>query len=115
MSRTRNAKKKKTIVESDDEWNLDEQDLDWAPEDDDDDDKIRKNRPNSSNNDTSLPDDCEFSSTEGFQLKTVKTKKQSSHLVWTMFGYLMKDNKKVDKVKERLYCVKCFEKEKFKW
>lgn len=116
MLRTR--KKQKTIIESDDEYDLDaENDRDWLPDEDDDDDKIRKNRSslNSNENDTSLPDDCEFCSTEGFQLKAVKTKKQSSHLIWTMFGHLMKDNKIVDKVKGRLYCIKCFEKERFKW
>lgn len=77
-------------------------------------DRIHKNRSIDSSSDTSLPDDCEFSSTEGFQLKPVKTMKQSTHLIWTMFGHLTKDNKKVDKVKDRIYCIKCFEKKDYK-
>lgn len=111
MDRLRKRKKPNTIIESDDENNSDvERDRDWVPKDDETD----RNQSNEGGNDTSLPEDTEFDSTEGFRLKTVKTMKQSNHLIWTMFGRLMKNDKNVDKVKDRVYCIKCFEKKKFK-
>lgn len=64
--------------------------------------------------DTSLPEEIEFDSTEGFNLKTIKSVKQSHHVIWNRFGLLMKNGKIVDRVKERIYCITCFEKKKFK-
>lgn len=109
-------KKKKTIIESDDESNLNaENDPDWIPEDDDETDRNRSNS-DSNDNDTSLPEHSQFTSTEGFKVKAVKTTKQSTHLIWTMFGQLFNENnnKIVDQVKSRLYCINCFNDEKFK-
>lgn len=93
----RPRKKSKTTTDSDDEnCGSAETDLEWT---------LEQNEANGAenDNDTSLPD-TEFDSTEGFRLKTVKCTKQSKHLIWNMF----------DKVKDRIYCIKCFEKKKFK-
>lgn len=103
----RPRKKSKTTTDSDDEnCGSAETDLEWT---------LEQNEANGAenDNDTSLPD-TEFDSTEGFRLKTVKCTKQSKHLIWNMFGHLMKNDKDVDKVKDRIYCIKCFEKKKFK-
>lgn len=85
--------------------NDDERDSEWLPE----------NETNDSlnENDTSLPEN-EFNSTEGFSLNPVKGTKNSTHTIWSMFGVLVKNNKAVDKVKNRIYCIKCFEKKQFK-
>lgn len=104
----RPRKKQKTIIEAND----DERDEDWVPEDDEED----ANQMHSlhHDNDKSLPDETEFDSTEGFQLKIIKSMKQSNHLIWSMFGHLMKNNKIVDRVKDRIYCNNCFASKKFK-
>lgn len=102
----RPRKKQKTIIETDD----DERDEDWIPEEE----EGNQIHSPEHDKDKSLPDDSDFDSTDGFQLKVVKTVKQSNHLVWSMFGHLMKNNKIVDRVKNRIYCTKCFENKKFK-
>lgn len=66
MAGTRSRKKLK-IIESDDD-NDDIRDQDWTPGDD----EISLLQSFTGDNDTSLPEDTEFDSTEGFQLKTVK-------------------------------------------
>lgn len=117
---TRRTKKQRVSIESDDGVELNpEKDPNWVPEDDHDasngrrsNDAFDRRRSNDNSNDTSFPE--EFDSTEGFTLKTIKTVKQSNHQIWTMFGHLMKNNQNVDKVKDRVYCIKCFEKKKFK-
>lgn len=104
-------KKQRIIIESDDESNsADTRDQDWTP-----DDEYDENHRNCSNGiDTSLPEEIEFDSTAGFKLKIIKKMKQSNHLVWIHFGYLMKDDKIVKKVEKKIYCVKCFDEKKFK-
>lgn len=84
-------------------------DADWSP-----DQEERDQLQTPASNDTSLPEELEFDSTEGFNLKTIKSVKQSQHIIWNRFGHLMKNGKTVDKVKDRVYCITCFEKKKFK-
>lgn len=62
----------------------------------------------------STSDNLPFNTTAGFSLKIVKTYKSSKHPVWLMYGYLMKEDKAVNRVKDRFFCKKCFDKEKFK-
>lgn len=100
---------KKNYVESDDEDSTASRDIDWSP-DEDETNQIQTE----SENDTSLPEDVEFDSTEGFQLKKVKSMKQSNHIIWTMFGHLTKNDKNIHRVKDRIFCIKCFDKKRFK-
>lgn len=58
--------------------------------------------------------ELDFSTTAGFSLKIIKNHKMSKHPVWLMFGYLLKDNKLVVRVKDKFFCKKCFDKKKFK-
>lgn len=60
------------------------------------------------------PDGLNFDSTEGFTLKTIKTMKQSHHVIWNHFGQLMKNGKVIDRIRDRVYCIACFEDKKFK-
>lgn len=62
----------------------------------------------------SPPDNLPFNTTAGFSLKIVKTYKSSKHPVWLMYGFLLKEDKAVIRVKDRFFCKKCFDKEKFK-
>lgn len=62
----------------------------------------------------SVSDDLPFDTTAGFQLKIIKTYRSSNHPVWLMFAYLMKDQKIVNRVKDRFFCKKCFDKKRFK-
>lgn len=102
----RPRKKSKTAADSDDEnGGSVETDREWMPE---------QNESNEAENENETSPDTEFDSTEGFRLKNVKCTKQSKHLIWNMFGHLMKNDKFVDRVKDRIYCIKCFEKKKFK-
>lgn len=106
-------KKQRTIIESDDESNsADKHDQDWTPGDEDVENNT--NRANGNSNHTSSFEEIEFDSTEGFQLKIVKKMKQSNHLIWNHFGYLMKDGKIIKKCEKKIYCVKCFDKKTFK-
>lgn len=68
----------------------------------------------SANEDKSLQDDLGFDATEGFDLKPMKATKLSQHPIWKRFGVLMKTGKPVDRLKDRIFCVVCFENEKFK-
>lgn len=104
------ARKRQKIVGTDDGSDSDERDKDWIPEENEADQIHSPVR----DNDKSLPDDTEFDSTEGFKLIAAKSIKQSNHLIWTMFGQLMKNNKIVDRNKDRIYCIRCFENKKFK-
>lgn len=111
MDRLRGRKKRKSLVETDDEHDpVVEIDHDWVP----DEDETEQIQASENDNDKSLPEDIEFDSTDGFKLKIVKAMKQSNHLIWNMFGQLLKNDKPVDRVKDRIYCNKCFEKKKFK-
>lgn len=58
--------------------------------------------------------DVPFNTTAGFSLKIVKNYKMSKHPVWMMFGYLMKDNKLVTRVKDKFFCKSCYDKKNFK-
>lgn len=110
-------KRKNAIIESDDENFDDSRDRDWTPDDDDGETSISSRNSSVGDRqnelDTSVPED-DFNSTDGFNLKVIKSMKQSNHLIWSMFGNLLKDGKIVDKVKHRIYCIKCFEKKRFK-
>lgn len=112
MEREKRRKKQNPIVEcdTDDDDNIRsaQNDPDWNPKEDEID-----HHP-TLDNDTSLPEDTEFDSTEGFRLKVIKNSKQSSHVIWNMFGQLNKNDKPIDRVKSRIYCIRCFEKKKFK-
>lgn len=101
--RTRTAKK--TYAESDEEDSTINRsnDADWSP------DELQ-----TSANDTSIPDELEFDTTDSFSLKTVKNVKRSHHVIWCRFGQLMKNDKIVDRLKDRFYCIACFEKNTFK-
>lgn len=59
-------------------------------------------------------DQINFASMEGFTLKLTKRIKQLNHVVWNRYGQLMKNGKPVDRVKDRVYCITCFEKSTFK-
>lgn len=108
----RPRKKQRTTIESGDDERSMENDENWTP--DEEEEARERDYIRSLEHDKSLPDETEFDSTEGFQLKIVKSMKQSNHLIWSMFGYLMKNNKTVERVKDRIYCTKCFENKKFK-
>lgn len=108
-SRHRPRTNRKSYAESDEEnCGTMNTDADWSPEDDEIVD------PSTSSNDTSLPEDEEFNSTDGFTLKVIKNVKQSHHVIWKRYGLLMKNGKIVDRVKDRIYCIACLEKKKFK-
>lgn len=109
MDRLRTRKRRKVVVESDDEHLDDELHREWEPFDSENDHQIFEH-----DNDKSLPEEFDFDSTVGFQLKNIKSTKPSTHPIWFMYGNLMKDDKIVNKVKHRIYCKKCFEKQKFK-
>lgn len=107
-SKSRPHASRKMVIESDDEVDQNEiVDSEWLPSDEE-----NNQFSTSENNNTSLPDDLEFDSTEGFNLKPVKSMKQSNHLIWERFGVLMKNTKIV--YRDRIFCVNCFEKKKFK-
>lgn len=65
-------------------------------------------------NDVSNPDNLPFNTTAGFSLKIVKNYKSSKHPVWLMYGYLMREQKVINRVRDRVFCKKCFDKKKFK-
>lgn len=109
MSPTKRRKVQRSIIESDEENETElENDPIWTPDDND------KEQPQCSNIDTSTPEDSAFDSTEGFRLKKVEASKQSNQLIWNLFGQLIKDEKPVTRVKDRIYCIRCFEKKTFK-
>lgn len=91
-----------------------EKDPNWVPEEDETIQIQQTEGDNEGDDDSPLPDDIEFDSTEGFLLKPVKSSKQSNHMIWSLFGYLMKSGKNVKRVKDRIYCFKCFDKKQFK-
>lgn len=80
----------------------------WAPNGEDLLDKsINSTLEESHNTSNGSPDDLtdvSFDTTSGFTLKIIKKYKQSKHPVWFMFGYLMKDDKIVQRVKDRFFC-----------
>lgn len=109
MDRSKRRKKQDSIIESDEEGATGiDNDTNWVLEAIDDD------QHQVFEIETPLSDDSEFDSTEGFQLKTVKSSKQSNHRIWTRFGQLIKNEKTVASAKDRIYCISCFENKKFK-
>lgn len=93
----------RNYAESDEEDSNRSGDDDWIPEE-----------LHTSDNDTSIPDELDFSTTKGFSLRTVKNVKRSNHVIWNRFGQLMKNNKIVKRLIDRRYCITCFEKGNFK-
>lgn len=110
MANTKKSRtNRKNYAESDEEdCDTMNTDADWSPDQDE------REQLQTPANDTSLPEELEFDSTEGFNLKIIKSVKQSHHVIWSRFGILMKNGKAVDRVKDRIYCIACFEKKKFK-
>lgn len=92
----------------------------WAPDKEElgdsniDIDSTLENSRNTLNGSEDDRNDIPFDTTSGFTLKIVKNYKMSKHPVWLMFGYLMKDDKIVKRVKDRFFCKRCFDKKKFK-
>lgn len=92
----------------------------WSPENDKSNDRNSDSTfedtqsMNTPDDADSIPDNLPFNTTAGFSLKIVKTYKSSKHPVWLMYGYLMKGDKVIIRVKDRFFCKKCFDKEKFK-
>lgn len=109
-AKNKSRKERINYAESDDEEYATAKctDTDWSAN------QIEREQIQTSPSDTSLPEEIEFDSTEGFNLKTIKSVKQSHHVIWSRFGNLMKNGKIVERVKERIYCITCFEKKQFK-
>lgn len=70
-----------------------------------------------SENSSSIPDDesnLSFDTTTGFTLKIIKCINQSKHPVYSLVGQLMSGDKVVNRVKDKLYCLKCFNQNTYK-
>lgn len=113
MSKLRPRKKQKKIIESDGDNGSDD-DMDWVPGQEEQEQEGGGEVQTPENN-TSASEIHEFDTTEGFQLKAVKSMKNSNHLIWTMFGSLMRNDKIVEIRRNYLYCIRCFNNKKFKW
>lgn len=97
------------IIESGDEFDDDSnEDSNWVPV------WVPDESEKNPENDTSSPEALDFNTTEGFQLKTIKSLKQSNLAVWAYFGQLMRNGKPADRVTNRVYCIACFDNKKFK-
>lgn len=80
-----------------------------------------KNTANScgtdSENSSNIPEDetnVSFDTTTGFTLKILKCINQSKHPVYSLVGQLMKADKIVPRVKDKLYCLRCFNQNTYK-
>lgn len=119
--RSKLQKKSAIEIDSDDGDFSNGSDEEWCPNSKKSDRKNANISSEDSRSEQSTPDDepstsvdLPFKTTTGFNLKIVKTYKSSKHPVWLMFGYLMREEKIINRVKDRFFCKKCFDKEKFK-
>lgn len=122
MNRPKRNKKKAVSLCENDGSNEDfsnGSDDEWSP----DSEKFASNSGNSTleesqNSMHTIEDDDDgglpFNTTAGFALKIIQNYKMSKHPVWGMFGQLLKADKLVVRVKDRFFCQKCFDKNKFK-
>lgn len=96
---------------SDDEWSLDSEKLvgnsDHSALEDS---RSSLVEPDNDSYGNGLP----FTATDGFTLKIIKNRNMSKHPVWLMFGYLMKNDKEVIRVKNKFFYKKCFDKHTYK-
>lgn len=112
---TRKNPVRKNLAESDDE-NGDfskGSDEEWNPKEN----EISNSTTIDSQNSSIVPEDEEnitFDTTTGFSLKILHTYNQSKHPVYALFGRLLKANKTINRVKDRFFCSKCFNENKFK-
>lgn len=118
----RNSKKKNEISQSD--INQSDEDFsngsgdEWTPANDELQNRSIDSTLEDSNSvlQASMDDssDLPFDTTSGFNLKIIKQYKMSKHPIWLMFGCLMRDDKPVQRVKDKFFCKHCFNKKKFK-
>lgn len=88
-------------------------DEEWTPESG----KIKDSTSIDSQNSSFVPEDdsnSNFDTTTGFTLKILKCYMHSKHPVYSLFGLLMKNNLIINRVKDRFFCSKCFNENKFK-
>lgn len=112
---TRKITNRKNLAESDDEnGNYSRRsDEEWAP----DGESSRNSTGIDSEHSSIIPEDeinVTFDTTTGFTLKIVKFFNQSKHPVYSLYGRLMKANVMIHRVKDRFFCLKCFNENKFK-
>lgn len=116
----RTNRKKNNLDENDDDGDFSSGSGDeWTPDSEENTNSSRNSEENQSplqndNDVVAAPEDMPFTNTAGFSLKIVKNYKSSKHPVWRLFGYLMTKGKTMNRVKDRFFCKKCFEKQKFK-
>lgn len=55
-----------------------------------------------------------FDTTTGFTLKILKGYNNSKHPVYSLCGRLMKANKIIKRVMDKVFCLKCFNENRFK-
>lgn len=110
---TRKKLNSKNLAESDDECGdfSKGSDEEWTPR------EVRDSPSADSENSSNIPDEdmnMTFDTTTGFTLSILKCFNQSKHPVYSLFGRLKKANKMILRVKDRLFCLKCFNEDKFK-
>lgn len=112
---TRKNIHRKCLAESDDENGSTSRssDQEWTLEGE----KSNNSTGIDSQNSSIIPEDEEsvtFDTTTGFTLKILKCYNQSKHPVYALYGNLLKGNILVSRVKDRIFCSKCFNENKFK-
>lgn len=88
-------------------------DEEWTPSNS----NTKKTCGTDSENSSNIPEDeanLSFDTTTGFTLKILKCINQSKHPVYSLVGQLMSADKVVSRVKEKLYCLKCFNQNTYK-
>lgn len=112
---TRKKLTRKNLAESDDEDGdfSNGSSEEWTPGDE----NTKNSTTIDSENSSIIPEDgtnLTFDTTTGFSLKILKGYNRSKHPVYSLFGQLLKANKTINRVKDKVFCLKCFNENTFK-